>query len=62
VDVIQTLKTLIYHYDEPFADLARFPLYLLSRFARKHAKVPISVLRNPNTVSPYRLIGGSAVS
>jgi asparagine synthase (glutamine-hydrolysing) len=42
VDLIQTLRTLIYHYDEPFADPAGFPLYLLSRFAREHVKVILS--------------------
>jgi len=39
VDLVQTLRTLVYHYDEPFGDSAGFPLYLLSRFAREHVKV-----------------------
>jgi asparagine synthase (glutamine-hydrolysing) len=39
VDLVQTLRTLVYHYDEPFADAACFPTYLLSRFAREHVKV-----------------------
>ncbi|MEZ4617174.1 MAG: asparagine synthase (glutamine-hydrolyzing) [Caldilineaceae bacterium] len=39
VDLVETLRTLVYHYDEPFGDSAGFPLYLLSRFARDHAKV-----------------------
>ena len=42
VDLIQTLRALVYHYDEPFADAAAFPLYLLSRFARQHVKVVLS--------------------
>ena len=42
VDLIQTLQKLIYHYDEPFADPAGFPVYLLSRFAREHVKVVLS--------------------
>jgi asparagine synthase (glutamine-hydrolysing) len=42
VDLIQTLRALVYHYDEPFADSAAFPLYLLSRFAREHVKVVLS--------------------
>jgi asparagine synthase (glutamine-hydrolysing) len=42
VDLIQTLRGLVYHYDEPFADAAAFPLYLLSRFARDHVKVVLS--------------------
>jgi asparagine synthase (glutamine-hydrolysing) len=42
VDLIQTLHRLVYHYDEPFADAAAFPLYLLSTFAREHVKVVLS--------------------
>jgi len=42
VDLVQTLRVLVYHYDEPFADPAAFPLYLLSRFAREHVKVVLS--------------------
>lgn len=38
-DLVQTLRTLVYHYDEPFGDAANFPVYLLSRFAREHVKV-----------------------
>ena len=41
-DLIQTLRTLVYHYDEPFGDAAGFPVYLLSRFAREHVKVVLS--------------------
>lgn len=36
------LRTLVYHYDEPFGDAASFPLYLLSRFAREHVKVVLT--------------------
>jgi asparagine synthase (glutamine-hydrolysing) len=39
VDLVQTLRKLVYHYDEPFGDPAGFPVYLLSRFAREHVKV-----------------------
>ncbi|MEW6505801.1 MAG: asparagine synthase (glutamine-hydrolyzing) [Chloroflexota bacterium] len=39
VDLVNTLRTLVYHYDEPFGDAAGFPIYLLSRFAREHVKV-----------------------
>lgn len=42
VDLVQTLRTLVYHYDEPFGDAAGFPLYLLSRFAREHVKVALA--------------------
>jgi asparagine synthase (glutamine-hydrolysing) len=41
-DLVETLRTLVYHYDEPFGDPACFPLYLLSRFAREHVKVVLS--------------------
>ena len=41
-DLVETLRTLVYHYDEPFGDAASFPLYLLSRFARDHVKVVLS--------------------
>lgn len=39
VDLVSILRTLVYHYDEPFGDAAGFPIYLLSRFAREHVKV-----------------------
>jgi asparagine synthase (glutamine-hydrolysing) len=42
VDLVQTLRTLVYHYDEPFGDPAGFPLYLLSRFAHEHVKVVLA--------------------
>lgn len=41
-DLVKTLRTLVYHYDEPFADSAAFPLYFLSRFARQQVKVVLS--------------------
>jgi asparagine synthase (glutamine-hydrolysing) len=39
LDLVQTLRALVYHYDEPFGDAAGFPIYLLGRFAREHVKV-----------------------
>ncbi len=39
VDLIEVLRKLVYHYDEPFGDAAGFPVYLLSQFARQHVKV-----------------------
>ncbi|MGH2722678.1 MAG: asparagine synthase (glutamine-hydrolyzing) [Actinomycetota bacterium] len=42
VDLVETLRTLVYHYDEPFADPAGFPVYLLSRFARERVKVVLT--------------------
>ncbi|MDQ3621041.1 MAG: asparagine synthase (glutamine-hydrolyzing) [Verrucomicrobiota bacterium] len=41
-DLVQTLRKLVYHYDEPFGDPAAFPLYLLSRFASEHVKVVLT--------------------
>lgn len=41
-DLVRTLQTLVYHYDEPFGDSAGFPIYLLSRFAREHVKVVLA--------------------
>ncbi len=32
VDLVQTLRKLVYHYDEPFGDAAGFPVYLLSQY------------------------------
>jgi asparagine synthase (glutamine-hydrolysing) len=42
VDLVETLQTLVYHFDEPFGDDASFPVYLLSRFAREHVKVVLT--------------------
>jgi asparagine synthase (glutamine-hydrolysing) len=42
VDLVHTLRTLVFQYDEPFGDAASFPLYLLSRFASTHVKVVLS--------------------
>jgi asparagine synthase (glutamine-hydrolysing) len=41
-DLVHTLRTLVYHYDEPFGDPAGFPVYVLSRFARGHVKVVLA--------------------
>jgi asparagine synthase (glutamine-hydrolysing) len=38
----EALKTLANHLDEPLADPAVLPTYLLSRFARQHIKVALS--------------------
>lgn len=42
VDLVDTLWKLVYHYDEPFGDPAGFPVYLLSRYARKYVKVVLA--------------------
>ena len=41
-DLVQVLRTLVYHYDEPFGDAAGFPVYLLSGFARRHVQVVLT--------------------
>jgi asparagine synthase (glutamine-hydrolysing) len=41
IDLPATLRELVVHYDEPFADPAAFPLLLLSRFARERATVAL---------------------
>jgi asparagine synthase (glutamine-hydrolysing) len=42
IDLVDTLQTLVYHYDEPFGDPAGFPVYLLSKFARQSVKVVLT--------------------
>jgi asparagine synthase (glutamine-hydrolysing) len=42
LDLPALLSKLVYHFDEPFADAAAIPLYLLSRFAREHVKVVLT--------------------
>lgn len=56
-DLVETLKTLVYHYDEPFGDAASFPLYLLSRFAREHVKVVLSGDGGDELFGGYRRYG-----
>jgi asparagine synthase (glutamine-hydrolysing) len=41
-DMVKALRTLVYHYDEPFGDAAGFPVYLLSQFARQQVKVVLT--------------------
>lgn len=41
-DLIAAIDSLVYHYDEPFADAAALPVYLISRLARAHVKVALS--------------------
>lgn len=42
VDMVNTFRTLVYHYDEPFGDAANFPTYLLSQFARQYVTVVLT--------------------
>ena len=41
-DLVNALDHVVYHYDEPFADAAGLPVYLLSGFARTRVKVALS--------------------
>jgi asparagine synthase (glutamine-hydrolysing) len=41
-DLVDTLQTLVYHFDEPFGDAACFPTYLVSRLARQHVTVALT--------------------
>ncbi len=41
-DMIDSIESLVHHYDEPFADAASLPLYVLSRQARNHVKVVLT--------------------
>lgn len=41
-DFIEVLHTLVYHYDEPFADAAAFPTYLVAKLARQQVKVVLT--------------------
>jgi asparagine synthase (glutamine-hydrolysing) len=41
-ELVDTLQTLVYHFDEPFGDAAAFPTYLVSRLARKHVTVALT--------------------
>lgn len=41
-ELLEALRTLVYHYDEPFGDAAGFPVFLLSRYAREHVKVVLT--------------------
>jgi asparagine synthase (glutamine-hydrolysing) len=41
-DLLGVLRTLVYHYDEPFGDAAGFAVYMLSRLAREHVKVVLT--------------------
>ncbi|HYF65616.1 MAG TPA: asparagine synthase (glutamine-hydrolyzing) [Herpetosiphonaceae bacterium] len=36
------LRTLVYHFDEPFGDAAALPLYLIAAFARQHVTVALT--------------------
>lgn len=41
-DLVRVLPLLVYHYDEPFADAAAFPTYLVAHLARQKVKVVLT--------------------
>lgn len=41
-DIINLLPKYISHFDEPFADYAAFPTYLVAKMAREHVKVVLT--------------------
>lgn len=41
-DLVDAVSRLAYHYDEPFADAAAIPTYLISKFARRTVKVVLT--------------------
>jgi asparagine synthase (glutamine-hydrolysing) len=53
-DAIAQIKTLVHHYDEPFADAAALPTFLVSRFARDHVKVVMSGEGSDELFAGYR--------
>lgn len=53
-DAIAQIEKLVYHYDEPFADPAGLPTYLVSRFAREHVKVVMSGEGSDELFGGYR--------
>jgi len=53
-DVPKLLEKLVWHYDEPFADAASLPTYLIAQFARKHVKVVLSGEGGDEVFGGYR--------
>ena len=41
-DAFKVLPTLVWHFDEPFADMSAIPTYFVSRLARSHVKVALT--------------------
>jgi asparagine synthase (glutamine-hydrolysing) len=53
-DVPELLQKLVWHYDEPFADAACLPTYLISQFARESVKVVLSGEGGDEVFGGYR--------
>lgn len=41
-DLVAIVQKLVYHFDEPFGDIAALPTYLIAEFARKHVQVVLT--------------------
>lgn len=53
-NVVELIEKLVHHYDEPFADAAGLPTYLISRFARDRVKVVMSGEGSDELFGGYR--------
>lgn len=42
IDVMNILPKLVWHFDQPFADIVALPTYLISKFARQYVKVVLT--------------------
>src|SRR5439155_26685477 len=52
--LVETLQTLVYHFDEPFGDAACFPTYLVSRLARSEVTVALTGEGGDEAFGGYR--------
>jgi asparagine synthase (glutamine-hydrolysing) len=53
-DIADHVQKLAYHYDEPYADAASLPLYMLSAYARNHVTVVLSGEGSDEIFGGYR--------
>jgi len=54
LDAEKLIERLVYHYDEPFADAANLPTFIISEFARQHVKVVLSGEGSDEIFGGYR--------